>query len=215
MFGEKKTEIMIVYEKKTKEYAEYLYDLIGSMREGIKATKWDEKTYEANVNNMSSDNYVIFIGDNKITKPMIKNMDVKFDKFGMAYGWLGKRAVMYVHTNIHRKETYDKFLEFAVSYERQFEKVEKLSDKVSNKLGIDIPTSMLGTGGAALAGVGSRNALKAGVFRMIPGLFGAVGVVADVLTIDSALKESKIREQQYTCLVLAMYVDGLKDFLGV
>ena len=78
---------------------------------------------------------------------------------------------------------------------------------------VDVP--MLGTGGAALAGVGSKKILKAGIFRMIPGVLGAVGAVADVLTIDSTFKESKIREQQYTCLVLAMYVDGLKEFLEV
>ena len=214
---------MIVYDKKTKEYAEYLYDLIGSMKENIRATKWDEKTYEANVNTMTSDNYVIFIGDNKITKPMIKNMDVKFDKFGMTYGWLGKRAVMYVHTNIHRKETYQAFLAYVMSLGRKFEKVEKVSDKISDILGIDMPTGNfikrgvaggVGAGGIA-AGVGLKNVLKKGAVRFLPGAFAGVGFATDALAIEGFVKEQERRKQQYTCLVIEMAQNGLKAFLGV
>ena len=212
-----------MYDNKTKDYAGQLFDYIGEMDGNLTAGLWDLKHYEDNKIRLNTNNRVIFIGENKTTKPIIANMEVKFDKFGMAYGWRGKRAVMYVHTNIHRKETYQAFLAYVMSLGRKFEKVEKVSDKISDILGIDMPTGNfikrgvaggVGAGGIA-AGVGLKNVLKKGAVRFLPGAFAGVGFATDALAIEGFVKEQERRKQQYTCLVIEMAQNGLKAFLGV
>ena len=40
----------------------------------------------------------------------------------MRYGWLGKRAVMYVDNKMLKKDEYDMFLALCGNYQKKFEK---------------------------------------------------------------------------------------------
>ena len=51
-------------------------------------------------------------------------MDIKFEKYGMKYGWLGKRGMMLVSEVISQPETYDEFVDFCRGYKSDFEKIE-------------------------------------------------------------------------------------------
>lgn len=228
MFGEKESKgVVIVYDKETEEYAEYLYGLIGSkddkngdvvgVEDGtVHAVMLSEKAYNDTKNTITSDEYMIFIGSNKTTKSIIKNMDVKYDKFGMTYGWLGKRAVLYVHSPIRKRETYDKFLEYATSYEKHFDKVSSITDKVTDKVSGFVNKKKVKTEEAAAAGVAGVG--KAGVVGAVAMsgaalMTGLLGAATTLVATDKAAAMFKIREQQYTCLMLAMYMEGLREFL--
>lgn len=229
MFGEKESKgVVIVYDRDTEEYAEYLYGLIGSkddkngdvvgVEDGtVHAVMLSEKAYNDTKNTITSDEYMIFIGNNKITKSIIKNMKVKYDKFGMVYGWLGKRAVLYVHTPIRNRETYDKFLEYAASYEKKFDKVSSISDVIAGLInkkkvsGNEATEAVVKTGVAGAAGAASAGAV--GVVAGAGVLGGLFAPVLGTILIDKKVSENKIRKQQYTCLMLAMYMEGLKEFL--
>ena len=50
-------------------------------------------------------------------------MVVKFEKYGMQYGWLGKRAMMKVDNEMLEPESYDEFIEYALGYQSDFEKI--------------------------------------------------------------------------------------------
>ena len=88
-------EIYIVYDKNSKEYAGYLFDLI-STKENIITTSMSIEQYEQTPE-ITSENHIIFIGDNKITQSKRKFIpEMEFSKYGINYGWLGKSAIAYV-----------------------------------------------------------------------------------------------------------------------
>ena len=63
-------EIYIVYDKNSKEYAGYLFDLI-STKENIITTFMSIKEYEQ-TSQITSENHIIFIGNNEITESKVK-----------------------------------------------------------------------------------------------------------------------------------------------
>ena len=105
--GDKK-EIIIVYDDKIKEYADYLFDLI-STKENIDAARWSIKEYEQSKASISSKNYTIFIGNNELIQNKIKFIsNFQFDENGKFYGWLGKSAILLVKNTPFSKEEIER-----------------------------------------------------------------------------------------------------------
>ena len=148
MFDNQKTELMIVCDEKLMEYANYLMALIGQnddvdgetvgTKDGmVNAAIWTPKQYQDSLAKITSNTHILFIGRFKEAKEQEKNIDFKFDKYGMHYGWLGKRAVMYVDDKMLKKEEYEKFFDFSKKYQKKFEmatvnSVNSLPDKKSD-----------------------------------------------------------------------------------
>lgn len=200
--GQPKTSLIIVYDNKTEEYATFLQQLISQnddsdeeivgVKDGsVDATIWTTKVYEESLPKLTSSTHVVFIGSGKIAKDQGRNINFSFSKYGMNYGWLGKRAVLYVDTKqILKKKEYDEFLTFC---ENSFKKFEKATLKATDTL----PHAVALIGAAFLP-------VALPVFGLITG-----GIVS--LT---ALKNQKnIQDQQFRCLTMAFYMDGLKQFL--
>ena len=125
-------------------------------------------------------------------------MSVKFDKFGMKYGWLGKRAMMTVSDSIKDKETYDQFIEFCQAYEQKIEamSLERVciyEEKNETEKGV---VALMKNKAATLAQL-----------VVNPGVFGAVAGI-------NMLKDrKKLRDQQFRALTAILYTDGLTEFL--
>ena len=209
MLGEKTTKLIIVCDEKTSEYANYLrqlvsmkdesaYEIVGVKDGTVEVAVWLEKDYVANMATISSKEHILFIGENKVSKKETPSMSVKFDKFGMKYGWLGKRAMMMVSDSIKDKETYDQFIEFCQGYEQKIEamsleRVRKYEDKDENEKGV---VALMKNKAATLAQL-----------VVNPGVFGAVAGI-------NMLKDrKKLRDQQYRELTAILYTDGLTEFL--
>ena len=135
MFEQNTTKLIIVCDDKTVGYGNYLRQLVstnddeddeivGTKDGSIKVSVWLEKHYLDNMSTISSNEHVLFIGENQTSKNEISSMDVKFDKFGMKYGWLGKRGMMLVSEVISQPEMYDEFVEYCRGYKSDFEKIE-------------------------------------------------------------------------------------------
>ena len=135
MFEKITTKLIIVCDDKTEKYANYLRQLVrtnddeegkvvGTEDGAITVSVWLEKDYKANMSTISSNEHVLFIGENDVSKKEISSMSVKFNKFGMKYGWLGKRGMMVVSEVISQRDTYDKFIKYCRSYKTDFEKIE-------------------------------------------------------------------------------------------
>lgn len=197
MFDSKntKTELMIVCDEKLMEYANYLMALIGQnddvdgevigTKDGaVTAAIYTPKHYKDTLPKITSNTHILFIGDFKEAKEQCENMNMMFDKYGMHYGWLGKRAVMYVDDKMLKKEEYDKFIDFSVNYQSEFKKAT---------------VNMVN---------GLPNAAKwIGVF--IPYVYP----VAVYGLISGSIAHKKIKNQQYRCLTMVLYLDGLQKFL--
>lgn len=133
MFNAKNREqLIIVCTKETQKYGKYLVQLIGSKDDSdgrivgfedgmVEAVVWTEKDFEDNRPTLSSATRVLFIGSSKSIMEEKENMDEKFDKCGMSFFSLGKRAVMHIKERHFSAKQYKEFLSFAKDYEKQFE----------------------------------------------------------------------------------------------
>lgn len=213
MLGKTK-KITIVCDEKTEVYANYLRQLISSnddkdgevvgVEDGtVDAAVWDEKDYDANKAKLSSNGYILFIGDSKTCQAESSSMDVKYDKYGMMYGWLGKRAMMRVDNESLDTKTYDEFIEYGLKYKSD---LEKLAIKKNN--GVKSGVKMAG----CMAGVG---AVAGAIFLplAIPAMGIAAGVTAAKKKSDETIDNSKLRDQKYRVLSVVFYLEGLQEFL--
>lgn len=190
-----KTELMIVCDEKLMEYANYLMALIGQnddvdgevvgTKDGmVTAAIYTPKNYKDTLPKITSNTHILFIGNFKEAKEQGKNVDFKLDKYGMHYGWLGKRAVMYVDDKMLKKDEYEKFLDFSGKYQKKFEKAT-----------VNIVNSLLDA--AKWIGVFLPVVYPAAIYGLISG----------------GIAHKKIKDQQYRCLTMALYLDGLQKFL--
>ena len=145
MFGINKKKLIIVCDKNTEMHANYLYQLISSSVEReiigiedgvIDAVVWEEKDYISNKPTINIDNYVLFIGENNSSKKAIKTIDIKYNKFGMQFGWLGKHGKLIVDDSKNKSKS-DEFEEYVRNKldENKFVKYETSGEKriFSNK----------------------------------------------------------------------------------
>ena len=135
MFAEKK-KLIIVCIPKTKVYAYQLLQLIGKKDDtkagvvgckdgSVEATVWEEKNYLANECQLSSDTKVVFIGDMKVVKSILPNIEEKYSQYGMHYGWMGNRSVIYVDKQVLSQEDYLRFYQYSIDNDRNFEKLKE------------------------------------------------------------------------------------------
>ena len=221
MFEQNIKKLIIVCDDNTVGYANYLRQLVsanddedgvivGTKDDAIKVSVWLEKHYLDNMSTISSNEHVLFIGENQASKNEISSMNVKFDKYGMKYGWLGKRGMMIVSEVISQPETYNEFIELCRNYKTEFEFIEfkkslpeQALDAAVGVMG-DVPDIMMNVGNTLLSFLGPVPAIAA----------DAVNAVAEATKwITTTEDQRKITDQQYRALTLILYMDGLSDFL--
>lgn len=124
--------LIIVCDEKRKEYANYLLQLISveddteestiGVKDGsVQARVWLEKDFEANSATLSSNQYVVFIGNGKLFKEQRNHMNPAFSDFGMVCSKLGHRAAIYVEHPVLGR--YGDFISYAQKYEKKLKNV--------------------------------------------------------------------------------------------
>ena len=99
--------LIIVCDEKDIAYANYLIQLIGQKDDtgesvvgvaddSVSAAIYTVKTYKDNLAQIPSLQHILFIGQTSVMKEQSKTIVEQFDDLGMHYGWLGKRAVLYI-----------------------------------------------------------------------------------------------------------------------
>lgn len=232
MIGKTAKKLIIVCDEKTKDYANYLRQLISlnDDKEGevvgvadgsVEAAVWTDKEYLANSAKVSSNEHVLFIGENKVSKSEISSMITRYDKFGMKYGWLGKRGMLIVDNELLAPEEYDQFIEYCGGYETKFEKIvmkrpnfANLGEKKEEPPVIEEATEVVEVVGdldeqkpkkGIALGLGVAAALLSPVVAA-----GAVGVYKGV---SQVTVHKKVKDQQYRALTAIMYMDALTEFM--
>ena len=190
-------DLIIVCDDKTLKTANYLIQLISlkddldgnivGIKDGsAKAVVWLEKDFIANQATLSSNAHVLFIGDSKSAKAQRTGIVEKHNQHGMVYGWLGKRAVMYVDKPAMKQEEYAAFAEYAKTYK---DKVETLITKLDAEGVIQE---------AAIAGTL---------------LFWLGPIGGGIEAVRFFKKRQQVIQQQMDCLALIMYLEGMSKFL--
>lgn len=74
--------------------------IIGVKDNSVNVVAWSEKVWLANKKPGNIQGKILFIGDIKGTKELIPVIDIKFDNYGVKYGWAGNQAVLYVDNHV-------------------------------------------------------------------------------------------------------------------
>ena len=226
MFEKQVKKLIVVTDEKNKPYANYLIALISAKddKEGevvgiadgsVEAVVWSEKNFTDNEPTLSSSAHVLFVGDTKLSKVQRGGLNIKYDDFGLKYGWLGKRAVMYVDRIITSVVEYNRFYEYACKYQENFTKaIERKTVQIQGEM-VDVDEKEYKK--LHVKNVPAVAALAALVLP-ITGTVGTVAAaaVAPVVAAKGVanLKERKeVMQQQQSVLTMSFYMEGLKEFL--
>lgn len=195
------TPLILVCDEKDMVYANYLIQLIGQKDDAgdsivgvaddsVSAAIYTTKIYKDNLPQIPSNQHIIFIGQSSVAKEQSKTISEKFNRMGMHYGWLGKRAVLYVDDTTgdwlklkDKKEHYTEFWQY--SKERGMLHSDALADY----------------------------AKKVGSWKTGVAAFVHVGVGAGKVVVDRAKTINEVKAQQYRTLVKVFYEDGLRLFM--
>ena len=224
-------KLIIVCEEKLRHYGDFLSQLISrkddndseimGIKDGSSAAQvWTEKEYSANSAQISSEQYILFIGNSKLIKEKRLHMQKKFSEYGMNYGWLGKQAALFVD-HIVSVDKYNDFYDFA---NKEFLKGKQdLIDKLIEKKKIHSTSKNVSSSDefdGALQEVKTNtpkkllipfNKTKNALKKVLD--FGADTLNKTAVGIDKVYKNKDIENQEYTCLVLIFYLNALSDFL--
>lgn len=107
-----KRVVYLVADKRHERYAHLLQTLISAKRENLKCAIYTTEVYRANMAKASSDNVIIFVGDNPISNAMPKVKNQATTKFGLFYGWYGTRAKLATSSVIWWPRLYAKFVAY-------------------------------------------------------------------------------------------------------
>ena len=216
MFEQNIKKLIIVCDDNTVGYANYLRQLVsanddeddvivGTKDDAIKVSVWLEQNYLDNMSTISSNEHVLFIGENQASKNEISSMHVKFD------GWLGKRGMMIISKTIDNPEDYNEFIELCRNYKTEFELIE--FKKSLPEQAIDAAVGAMGDIPNVISNVG--NTLFSFLVGSAPAIAAdAINAVAEATKwITTTEDQRKITDQQFRALTLILYMDGLSEFL--
>lgn len=184
--GNKKSCI-VVYGKNGAVYANLLVGLIDEFEE-YECTVWSEDKFKQNQDQLSSSNKVIFIGNTKGSQKFIPNLRIKYNKFGMNYGWLGNKCVIYTNYIPIKKAELNDFIDYC-------KKVSEDNKNISE----------------------SFSSVKAKDLFALPLIFNyPIIPIIEGITKFFFLEQKKrkaIIEQQYNVVVRNFFINGLNEFM--
>lgn len=120
MFETKKT-LIVVYKdellmnqlrKMVETHDDSEQSIVDTKEVSINIVSWKEKVWLGNEKAGNIQGKILFLGEIKGTDKLIPVLDVKFDEYGVRFGWAGNRAVVYVDPKVlTAREDYNAFLE--------------------------------------------------------------------------------------------------------
>ena len=232
-------KLIIVCEEKLHRYGDFLAQLLSESDDkegqvvGIKdgaaaAQVWTEKEYSANAAQISSEQYILFIGNSKLIKEKRHHMLQKYSEHGMNYGWLGKQAVLFVDHILSFSEYANFYILLSNEYSEgsQKEAVRLLtskSDELVEPINViedikavdeaDLPEVIQPDTKEPKKALAPFAAVGRAFKKAVDGGVKTFNKVSD--DISAASKSKEIEDQQYTCLVLLFYLNDLASFLGL
>lgn len=208
---------IIVYDKKkeTEKFADWLKAEV-SKNDNVETAKWSEKQYQDNEPTLSSNEYIVFMGNTKVGKNISQSpsFEIKYNQINMKYGWLGKQAVLFIDSKYKYDE--DKVNQFINLYNKAFEnEIKETKTTDSTKKGIAKIADKVDKTIKNVPVAGKVAAVVVGV-----PLFGTVAAVASgTYLVGDALKnhfdQTKLNADAKKLLLQEFIKNGLKEFLKI
>lgn len=205
-------KLIIVCEDKLRKYGDFLSQLISldddkedqiiGVKDGsVAAQVWSEKEYASNAAQISSEQYILFIGSSKMMKDKGSHMPRKFCEHGIEYRWLGKQATLFIERGLNA-EKYEDFVEFARKIQPDTKKIIEKEDRKLKLLEDKAPAAL----------PENKKLLRVVMAAALPAVGG---IVAGSEAVTMIKKNKEIEDQQYTCAVLYFYLNDLSVFMGM
>ena len=105
MFEDKKT-LIVVY--KDEMVLNLLKKKIESNKDPVQVVSWDEKMWRSQKKAGNIDDKVLFIGHVKDVDALLPHLDMKFNRWGIKYGWSGNQAVIAIDASLILAEFKEK-----------------------------------------------------------------------------------------------------------
>lgn len=230
----KNQQLIIVCDKKTEKYANYLRQLIsvnddtedeviGTIDGSVDVSVWLDKYYSDNKATLSSKVHILFMGDSKVCKEETSSMFTKYDEYGMTYGWLGKRGMLRVDKSLS-KEEYEYFIDYCLSFQEEYDKLivngkaEKKQRQKQELAEMPEEERMLMEKKAKTKNTVKGIAASGGIAVATLG-FGLIGATSCLVGIGigkgitKLIDNKEIKDQQYRALTSLIYIYGLQEFL--
>ena len=223
MFYEPKT-LIIVYKdemlaNQTKKLIETKDDtegvITGTRDNSINVVTWTEKIWLANKKAGNITSKVLFLGDIKGVDSLIPVIDVKFEKYGVRFGWAGNQAVIYVRpSEIKSIDSYAEFHSALVALPAP----QSVKDAIKPRL---VPTEKAASepveqeAEAESKGIiakGKSFFKKAG--NAIGDTFADLSTKAMIFSEENFKNKKAMERQMLFYGVICMYNDGLETFIN-
>lgn len=228
-------KLIIICEERLRRYGDFLAQLISGtddkegkvvgIEDGAAAAQvWTEKEYTANAAQISSEQYLLFVGNSKLIKEKRHHMLQKYSNHGMNYGWLGKQAVLFVDHILSSSE-YEEFYkllsnEYAEGYQKEAVRLLPFkSEEIAEPVNIieeivEVQDEDVQQETNKQKMVLARFVTVGKVFKKaVDGGLKTFNKVSYDISVSA--KSRDIEDQQYTCLVLLFYLNDLASFLGL
>ncbi len=222
MFQKQAKKLIIVTDEKNKPYANYLMALVSAKDDkdgevvgvedgSVEAVVWSEKVFKDNEPTLSSNAHILFLGDSKLSKTQRSGLVMKYDNFGMKYGWLGKRAVMYIDRVIDNVIEYNNFFEFSTTYQENFTKAIERKTITTHVAG---ETLEMDERDYKMLHRGVKGKIAAALAMVSPLTTAVVAMpVVAHKGVEKLTERKKVIQQQQSCLTMLFYLEGLSEFL--
>jgi len=205
-------KLIIVCEEKLRKYGDFLSQLVSleddkddqiiGVKDGsVAAQVWSEKEYVSNAAQISSEQYILFIGSSKMMKDKGSHMLRKFCEHGVEYRWLGKQATLFIKRGLNADQ-YEDFIEFARGIQPDTKKLIEKEDRKLKFLEDKAPAAL----------PDDKKLLRVVKAAALP---VAGRIVAGGEAVTMLKKNKEIEDQQYTCAVLYFYLNDLSKFMGI
>jgi len=189
---------------------------VGTRDGSINIVAWSEKVWLANKKAGNIKDKVLFLGDVKGTDKLIPVIDVKFDEYGVRFGWAGNQAVLYTDIKaISKREDYLEFIEKlsllpVPTMIKEPKNVRMLEDKIDDTLLQNevVVTELDEKKKVQIFLEKAKEALDTGV-----NVVGKMGSEAMLKAEDIFRDKNAVKQQMLFYGVVNLYIKGLDAFM--
>ncbi len=250
MLGAPMKKLIIVVDDKTKKYGELLSALIstkddkedqivGTKDGSVESVIWTEKVYADNQAQLSSNNKVLFIGESESAQAVAANINCSnpFEQYGVKYGSLGNKAVIYVNNQVLSNNTsnyedfFNNYVEFIAQNDFKYvnnqviekvgtaraqiqDKTETTTENIGKTLNKGIALLNKGVGFLGKKVLDKENLSLPQISDDFIDKSKTAVVKSMVFSeVAKAMDNKEITDQQYRCGVIAYYVYELANFM--
>lgn len=212
MFSDRKSMVVVYKDEVLLNFVRKLVETNDDSEDRIVGTKdgstdivaWTEKVFADNKKTGKTQNKIMFLGKLKCVKDLIPVIDIRFEKYGVKYGWAGRQAVVYADTSVLKdKAKYDSFLSEL--------KELPVPQSIKNRKAGVTPASVISE--VSDTSTPQDSAITAATIALtrIPLTVG-LGIGTAILA--DAFKNKKLLEQQMLLYgIINFYNNDLRDFL--